>query len=144
MNRHFFISAFFLALIFLTDTKSQELINAVSARNGGIVLKAPASRGKSYPTKVGAWSPEALVDGLEHIGWCSKPNTPFPHIFIFELSETYQINGFRFNNQCEKYDGDYTAEVAIELSDLSPDSGFSFVFTTKLVENAGTTWHFID
>lgn len=67
-----------------------------------------------------------LIEERINRGWRSKKNSPFPHIFIFELAGTAKIDLLKFNNNTHETNlpGISTKEVHVEFSTVSSDSGY--------------------
>lgn len=67
-----------------------------------------------------------LIDEKVNRRWRSKKNSPFPHIFIFELAVTAKIDLLKFNNNTHETNipGISTKEVQVEFSNVSSDSGY--------------------
>ncbi|NQT81111.1 MAG: discoidin domain-containing protein [Candidatus Aminicenantes bacterium] len=84
------------------------------------------------------WAAIYLIGGKSSKGWCSKENSPFPHIIVFELKRNAIINLIKFNNntQEDKYPGVSSKEVRVEFSTISPDSGYSNVRNFTLEKGA--------
>ncbi|MCS6824525.1 MAG: OmpA family protein [Cytophagaceae bacterium] len=127
----------FIVFFTLTQTYAQLIkINALALRNGSKLLSKPASVAPSNSNAfISDWMAEALIDENGRRGWSSAPFTALPMVFVFELSEMYNISELGFNNNCPKNTpGVCVKEVKVEFSTTSSFSGYSTVGTFKLEE----------
>lgn len=106
------------------------------------MCKTPASYSPTnlWQGQVLTYTPEALFD-LSPKLWCSKENAPFPHVFIMELTEAFNIEKLVFDNHCEKaYPGICSKVVQVEFSTKAPEDGYSIVNSFTLKENELNTF----
>lgn len=102
-------------------------IRILSLSTGSSVLLEPSIHHKG-------WAAKNLIDGKYRKGWRSKENSPFPHIFVFELAANATIDLLKFKNLQDKPEFPETSakEVRVEFSTASPHSGYINIGTFTL------------
>ncbi|MGI9415975.1 MAG: OmpA family protein [Hyphomicrobiales bacterium] len=92
------------------------------------------------------WIALGLVDGTAERGWSSKKNAPFPHEFLFELAQTYEIGKVGFDTrktENAEFPGISARNVEVLASTVSRDGPFENILALDMAANRITRFAFI-
>ncbi|MEO0543234.1 MAG: OmpA family protein [Pseudomonadota bacterium] len=109
-----------------------QLVNAVSFAQGAVLLDYTSEFGNRQSPE---WLALGLIDGTTELGWSSKQQAPFPHIFTFELSRLFELEAFEFDNRDSdepEYPGISALDVQVLVSVESRDGPFVEVADAQL------------
>jgi len=113
--------------IFISDLLKREVSSLI---NGTSVVFESLSHSKG-------WRATNLIYEEKERGWLSEKNSPFPHVFVFELISTSKIYLLRFNNLSvnEKQKKRTSKKIKVEFSNIGPESDYVTIGTFVLKEN---------
>ena len=95
--------------------------NILEFANGAVVISVSSVYSPS-------WGILNLADGSTAYGWSSAQNAPFPHTFVFELSQTHTVTSVAVDNtgdQDGSYPGISSKGVVVYGSTTSATEGFT-------------------
>lgn len=132
-----------LAACLSLSAQEKQTFNVLSLPNGAYIVKSPNSITQASETSnsIINWTKEAIIDGTTFKGWNSQEGEKFPLVFVFELSETCEIQKFGFNNECEReFKGICAKNIKVEVSSTDAETGYTLVSEPKLEEFAPTQY----
>ena len=96
----------------LPSTSVADEQNVLAFENGAVLLDySSAHKDDGYGSN---WIALALIDGSTKTGWSSLKNSPFPHVFSFELSQDYLIHALELDNT-DAYENSHPGVSAIQV-----------------------------
>lgn len=80
------------------------------------------------------WIAKNLIDEKNLKAWHSNKDSPYPHVFVFELAGPVKIDVLKFKNQQEQGEKPRMAakDIKVEFSTKSPDSAYKSIGTFSL------------
>ena len=125
---------FLIALLLLSSCwcvnaadKQNDLLDLA---NGALLLTYSTQYSESWPAL-------GLLAGGSKPGWASEGGQPFPHSFVIELDQRYQLNSFVIDNrgaQEASYPGISAKGFRLESSNRSATKGFELVLQAEAAQ----------